>query len=321
MRVGIIGGSGFIGTRLVARLLEDGHEVRIIDKVSSTTYPELTTICDVRDPEGLTRAFEGLDAVYNLAAEHRDDVRPLSLYDEVNVDGARHTCTAAEAAGVDRIVFASSVAIYGFPEGVPGEDAPQRPFNDYGRTKLEAEKVFETWIEGHPERSLTVVRPTVVFGEGNRGNVYNLLRQIARGPFLMVGDGSNRKSMAYVENVAAFFQFALGLGTGHHIFNYVDKPDYDMNRLVASINASLGRSSSGGLRMPYAIGYMAGLAADAVAVVIRRPLPFSRIRVQKFCASTEFSSAKAMGSGFKPPVDLEDALQRTIAHEFGDDAG
>nr|MDJ0789029.1 UDP-N-acetylglucosamine 4-epimerase [Myxococcota bacterium] len=108
---------------------------------------------------------------------------------------------------------------------------------------------------------------------------------------------------------------------GHHVFNYVDKPDYDMNRLVAAINAALGRSSTGGLRLPYALGYAAGLAADVVAAIVRRPLPFSRIRVQKFCASTEFSSDKAMGSGFKPPVDLDDALQRTISHEFGQDAG
>lgn len=73
----------------------------------------------------------------------------------------------------------------------------------------------------------------MVFGEQNRGNVYNLLRQIASGKFIMIGSGQNRKSMAYVENVAAFIEHALGFGPGVHIYNYIDKPDFDMNTLVA----------------------------------------------------------------------------------------
>ena len=78
-------------------------------------------------------------------------------------------------------------------------------------------------------RSLVIVRPTVVFGEGNRGNVYNLLRQIASRRFLMFGDGRNKKSMAYVENVAAFIEYSLSFKKGVHIYNYIDKPDFDMN--------------------------------------------------------------------------------------------
>ncbi len=86
-----------------------------------------------------------------------------------------------------------------------------------------------------------IVRPTVVFGEQNRGNVYNLLRQIASGKFMMIGDGTNRKSMAYVENVAAFLEYSLGFENGVHIYNYIDKPDFDMNTLVSKVNKALGK--------------------------------------------------------------------------------
>ena len=320
-RVTVIGGSGFIGTRLVQLLLAEGHDVTIVDKAESREHPGLVRVADVRDAEALTEACRGAEVLYNLAAEHRDDVRPLSLYDEVNVDGARNTCSAARALGIDALVFVSSVAVYGFASAPLDESAPTRPFNDYGRTKLEAERVFQAWQEESPERGLTIVRPTVVFGEGNRGNVYNLLRQIAEGPFFMVGSGRNRKSMAYVDNVAAFLAHVLRFESGLRTFNYVDEPDFDMNQLVATIRDSLGQTRATGVRLPYAAAYTAGAILDALAAATGRSLPISRVRVQKFCADSRFVARRALDSGFAPPFSLESALQRTISHEFSQRPG
>ena len=83
--IAVIGGSGFIGTRLCEILRESGVDFRIIDKQMSRYFPDQTEICDVRDIEGLIRATRGASTIINLAAEHRDDVTPRSLYDEVNV--------------------------------------------------------------------------------------------------------------------------------------------------------------------------------------------------------------------------------------------
>lgn len=318
-RIAVIGGGGFIGSRFLARLARTDHTAFVVDRSSHPDRQVEFRSCDVTDRERLIAACADADVLVHLAAEHRDDVQPISRYTDVNVQGTQNVCDAARAAGIRRIVFTSSVAVYGFTEQgrVLGEDAPIRPFNEYGRTKYAAEQVLEKWREEDPGRSLVIMRPTVVFGEGNRGNVYNLLRQIARGPFLMIGDGRNRKSMAYVENVAAALEFSLGLGPGTHLFNYVDKPDYDMNHLVALIRSVLGSEKGVGPRIPYPIGLMAGSAADLVARLVRRPLPFSRVRVEKFCASTEFAADRIRELGFQPPVDLESALRRTIAHEFG----
>lgn len=317
-QIAVIGGSGFIGSRLVRNLLDSGREVTVVDAQKSEAYPERTRICDVRDSEDLRKACEGAEVIYNLAAEHRDDVRPISRYDEVNVGGARNTVAAAEALGISRLVFVSSVAVYGFSDKPVAEDAPKQPFNDYGRTKLEAEGVFEKWQAADPKRSLVVIRPTVVFGEGNRGNVFNLLRQLAYGPFLMIGPGTNRKSMAYVENIAGFLDYALRFGEGIHIFNYVDKPDMDMNTLVRVSRTALGRPGRVRMRLPYAAGWAAGALADVLAAATGRSLPISRIRVKKFCASTVYSSDRMLASGYHPSASLEEALRRTILHEFGD---
>jgi len=226
----VIGGSGFIGTRLCKRLMQAQEDFFIVDKKQSQTFSEKTVLCDVRNLNDLKKTIEG-NVIINLAAEHRDDVRPKSLYWEVNVKGAENVCKVAEEKGIDKIIFTSSVAVYGFTYNETFEDGELNPFNDYGITKLEAEKVYIEWQKKDSlKRTIVIIRPTVVFGEGNRGNVYNLLNQIANGRFIMIGNGKNIKSMAYVENVAVIVEsnFCFGLG----IHNYRHKEGFEMSTLV-----------------------------------------------------------------------------------------
>ncbi len=313
-RVGVIGGSGFIGTWLVGALRAQGYQVRIIDSEPSMAFPELAVRADVRDRAGLLEACRGCTILYNLAAEHRDDVRQRERYHEVNVAGAENTCAVAEELGIERILFTSSVAVYGLPEGEADEDTPCRPFNDYGRTKLEAEAVFRRWAGASPERSLAIVRPTVVFGPENRGNVYVLLQQIASGRSVMIDKGANRKSMAYVANVADFLVHALGFGPGVQVCNYVDKPDVDMRGLLALVQEALG--TSGTLRLPYAVGMAVGRAFDLAAWLTGRRFSISAVRVKKYAASTQFAADRALATGFVPAHQLHDALVDTVRHEF-----
>lgn len=316
-RLVVIGGSGFIGTRLGRLLTQAEDDFSIVDKTVSGTYPAQTFLADVRVVEALRDVMQEGATIINLAAEHRDDVRPLSLYDDVNVGGARNVCIVAREKNVHTIIFTSSVAVYGFATLNTDETGQIAPFNDYGRTKYEAEQVYKEWQSEAPtERTLVIVRPTVVFGEQNRGNVYNLLRQIASGKFVMVGDGLNRKSMAYVENVAAFLQFATtGFKPGVHIYNYIDKPDCSMNALVGTVNRLLRKPEQIGLRLPFTVGYAIGKCFDALAAITGKKFSISSIRIKKFCSNSVFETS--IGKvGFVPPVPLSEALERTVRHEF-----
>ena len=316
MNVNIIGGSGFIGTRLAKRLRASEHPFSIVDKAQSRAYPDFVKLADVRSLDALREAIPDDGVIINLAAEHRDDVRPLSLYDDVNVGGARNICTVAREKGTKTIVFTSTVAVYGFAPIGTDESGQIAPFNDYGRTKYEAEQVFKAWqAEAPDERTLVIIRPTVVFGEQNRGNVYNLLRQIASGKFVMVGDGLNRKSMAYVENIAAFIEYSTTFKPGVHIYNFIDKPDFSMNQLVGSVKRMLGQPEKIGFRLPFAVGYAIGKGFDLVAAVTGKRLAISSIRVKKFCANSVYNTALDK-TGFVPPVPLEQAFEQTIRHEF-----
>lgn len=314
--INIVGGSGFIGTRLSTLLKRDEMEFKIIDKAISGTFPNQTVHADVRSVEALQSAISENAILINLAAEHRDDVSPLSLYDEVNVQGARNLCAVARQKSINKIIFTSTVAVYGFAPLGTDETGAINPFNDYGRTKYEAEQVYKAWQTEDPLiRTLVIIRPTVVFGEQNRGNVYNLLRQIASGKFLMIGDGLNRKSMAYVGNVVAFIQHALTFKPDIHTFNYIDKPDFTMNQLVSWVNKLLGKSTEIKFRLPYQVGLLIGRGFDMAAKVMGKKLPVSAIRVKKFCSNSVYVSAIDT-TGFTPPFSMLEAVERTIKYEF-----
>ena len=111
-RIAVLGGAGFLGTRLSYRLDSAGHDYISCDIDVSDKCSQLQFI-DVEDLDSLS-TLATVTTLVNLAAVHRDDVRPISKYDDVNVNGAVNVCEAARSFGIEKIVFTSSVAIYGF---------------------------------------------------------------------------------------------------------------------------------------------------------------------------------------------------------------
>lgn len=320
MNVVLIGGSGFVGTRLLGLLGEnpESYSLRNIDKQQSHFFSQFTEIGDVRDVEMLKNRLKDVDVVVLLAAEHRDDVTPTSLYYDVNVGGMRNVLEAMEANGIKRLVFTSSVAVYGLNKQNPSETHPADPFNHYGKSKWQAEEVLQDWYKEHPDWNINILRPTVIFGERNRGNVYNLLKQISSGKFLMVGSGNNKKSMAYVGNIVAFIKYLIdNKADGYNVFNYIDKPDFTMNELVAHVSKVLDKHIPA-THFPYWLGMMGGYCFDILARLTGKKLTVSSVRVKKFCATTQFDATKVQNSGFKAPYTLGEGLARTLRFEFVD---
>ena len=329
MKIGIIGGSGFVGCRLIGLLKElPDIELLNIDKNESQLYPEITRLANVLDLEKLVDLLQGVDLVVLLAAEHKDDVSPVSLYYDVNVKGAENTLIAMERNRISRLIFTSSVAVYGLNKVNPDEATPVDPFNDYGKSKWEAECVLQQYSTAHPDWNIQIIRPTVLFGEGNRGNVYNLLRQISSGKFMMIGKGNNKKSMSYVGNLVDFIWFLIEKlkdvkcrgetisPDGCQVFNYVDKPDLTTRELVSIVSKVLNKRIPA-ILIPYWIGMFGGYCFDILSKMLGKNLPISSVRVKKFCAVTQFDATKAESTGFIPKVTLEEGLARMLQFEFG----
>lgn len=315
MRVTLIGASGFVGTRLMDLLKED-HQLKNIDIQPSHFFPGNTVSGDVRDFSSINGQLADTDLVILLAAQHRDDVTPTSLYYDTNVEGMKNVLKAMECNGVKRIVFFSSVAIYGLDKDNPDENTPADPFNHYGKSKWQAEQVLQEWYKIHQDWNIGIIRPTVIFGERNRGNVYNLLHQLSTGRFLRVGNGRNVKSMAYVGNVVAFVRYMIeNVTEGYNVFNYIDKPDFDMNQLTELVCSRLDRKIPS-IRIPYWLGMAGGYFFDLIAFVSRKKTEISSVRVKKYCSTTQFDSTKALNTGFIPPYSLREGLSRTLEFEF-----
>lgn len=314
-KISIVGGAGFVGTNFCQLLANHQIPFEIIDLRESNRFPDKCKIGDVRDLDSLREAVSG-DVVVNLAALHRDDIRDKSEYSRTNVLGAENVARVCTEKGIHKIVFTSTVAVYGFAPPGTGEGGAINPFNEYGRTKFDAEEKLRSWRDADDRNALLIVRPTVIFGEGNRGNVYNLLNQIASGRFVMVGNGKNKKSMAYIGNITAFLKACLSSDQRYGIYNYIDTPDVDMNALVSQVRQTLAGKQGVGLRLPYGLGLVLGYVADGVSRFTGKSLPVSSIRVRKFCASTQFSSEKDQLDGFEAPYTLAEGIERTLHSEF-----
>lgn len=312
MGILVIGGSGFVGSFLLKRI---ENKIVNLDKNPSPFFNKKTVIGDIRRVDEI-KIPNGTNTIVLLAAEHRDDVSPTSLYYDVNVQGTKNVLQAMDNAGVKNIIFTSSVAIYGLNKTNPDENYPEDPFNHYGKSKWQAELAIKEWYDNDSKgKSITIIRPTVIFGERNRGNVYNLLKQISSGKFMMIGNGQNKKSMAYVGNIVALIKDRLEKNEpGYHVFNYVDKPDFNMVELVSVIENKM-KLDLPKTQIPIWLGMLVGYGFDFLALILRRKLSVSSVRIKKFCATTQFDASKTHKI-FKSPYTLEEGINRTLEHEF-----
>ena len=210
MRALVTGGTGFLGAHLANALAAAGHEVRTLD-VNPPEDPGVHEFvrADVRDAEALRRAADGCDVVVDNAALVPVTRASEAEYRAVNVDGCRNTLDAAEAAGA-YVLHISSSAIYGVPVELPvGTGTPLTPFEPYGRSKAEAERV----VEARRGAGLTVasLRPRTLLGEGRLGLFDVIFARVRAGKRVPVfGRGDNRVQMCDVDDFCAAAIAAIG---------------------------------------------------------------------------------------------------------------
>ena len=125
--------------------------------------------------------------------------------------------------------------------------------------------------------------------------------------------------MAYIDNIVAFIGISLNNMSGYKLFNYSDSPDLQMKELVSLIRTELIGKSNVGLIFPYYFGLAVGYVADFISRISNRTLPISSIRVKKFCASTQVVCSWKASTDFSPPIELRNAVIKTVKAEYGDE--
>jgi UDP-glucose 4-epimerase len=250
-KVLVTGGAGFIGSHLVERLINDGHQVTVLDDLSTGRLLNLETVkdsprlsfhqVDVVDAETMAPLFSDVDWVFHLAA--RADIVPSiqrpSEYHRVNVDGTVAVLEAARQAGVSRFLYAASSSCYGIPGEYPTpETAAIRPMYPYALTKYIGEQYVLHWDQVY-QMPCVSLRLFNVYGprsrtSGTYGAVFGvfLAQKLAGKPFTIVGDGTQTRDFTFVTDVADAFVTAAGYAGHGKAMNVGSGNTYSVNRLV-----------------------------------------------------------------------------------------
>jgi UDP-glucose 4-epimerase len=250
MRVLVTGGSGFIGSHVVDALLDAGHEPRIFDHARSRHHDPAevdTRRGELLDLDELTAAVEGCDAVLHLAAMAdvgEEAVDPVHA-ERVNAHGTLNVLQAARTAEVGRVVYASTIWVYGngLPGGVMDADTPLgEPRHIYTATKLAGELYCRSYASLYGLET-TILRFGIPYGPRARSAavVPSFVRRALRGePLTIAGDGRQSRRMVYVEDLAAGVVAGLAPVAANRPYTLVGGETVTVREIPATVRETVG---------------------------------------------------------------------------------
>lgn len=312
MKILITGGSGFVGTNLAANLAGRGHELVAVGRDSRGpavsgglfTWDQLDRI-----------DWAGVDAVIHLAGKAHDTRNAMNpqAYFDVNVGLTQKivdACLRSGGKGPKAFVLFSSVkAVADRVADVLHEDAVPSPQTPYGRSKLEAESLVRAAFANPASATRSyILRPCMIHGPGNKGNLNRLYRMVQRGVPWPFGAFENRRSFVSIQNVCAAVEALLLASSPPGVYQLADDEALATNDVVRLIAEALGRKP----RMwSVPASWMRGMARIGDAL----QLPLNSERLSKITDSYVVSNAKLKNTlaWQQMPVSARDGLRRTLA--------
>ena len=315
MRIALTGGTGYTGSRLLARLVARGNRVSALARPGAErpAGPATWVDGDLSDAPALARLVEGVDAVVHVAAVYRTAGHPDSYYRDVNVGGTERLLEAAARQGVRRFVHTSTVGVHGHVEHPPAdESAPLAPGDIYQQTKVEGERLA---LDLGRKRGVpvAVIRPGAIYGPRER-RLLKLFRAIARRRYAIVGSGRAFYHPVFVEDLLDGYLLLLDRPEAVGEAFIIAGPRYVSQRELAEIVAR----HTGGRVLPFRVPAWPlralGTLCEAVCVPLGIEPPLHRRRVDFWVKSRAFSIEKARRLlGYAPQVDLDEGVARTVA--------
>jgi nucleoside-diphosphate-sugar epimerase len=318
MRVCVTGGTGFLGSYLVRDLLAAGTTVRVLARPSpradrlAAAGVEIVS-GDLRDPASLARAVKDADIVYHLAA--KVGAAPRNEYFETNVGGTENLLTACAGNGVGKVVYASSLAVYGsvteggsIDESTSFDDKPQLR-DPYSESKIAADRLVSSFADktGLPT---VIVREGIIFGPG-RGLPAGIFAFHIGNVDVVFGEPANHFPLNYVENLIDAIQAAAASGSGLREFNVLDDDDLTLGQYNRCKRAADGSTTY------FASGWPL-YAASPFAEALRGIIPMgdtrlSRHQLQRSLQDRRYDTSRIRReTGWKPRVLLAEGIQRTL---------
>jgi nucleoside-diphosphate-sugar epimerase len=308
----VTGASGFVGSSLLASYPAERRRVGLVRPgragaaSGGLSFRTLETL-DAWSEESLTRAFHGVDAVVHAASVVHHPGATEAEYARFNVEGTRALLRACQAAGVKRLVFVSTIKVYGEEPGsaLLDESSPVVGDSPYARTKIAAEElVLEAARPG--TFSTAVLRLCPVFGRGDKSNVQTMIRAVARRRFVLPGGGRNRKSIVHISTVTEVARAAVDSDVGG-VFLVADTKAPTMRELTDTMARVLRAPRPPSVPAPLVRAALGAL--EALFSLSGKAPPFTREQLRKLMEPTVCSPRRAQAElGASCHVDLEQAI-------------
>jgi nucleoside-diphosphate-sugar epimerase len=316
MKVLVTGGTGFTGHNLSKKLLEDGHEVRLLvrskERVALEPSERLEVLeGDIRDKKAVENAVDGVSKVFNIAAMFRSAASVDQDYHDIHVKGTQYLLKAALQYGVTRFIHCSTVGVHGDVKEPPAtEESPFAPADIYQRTKLEA----ELWAREFAEKNdiaLSVIRPTAIYGPGDM-RLLKLFKLAVKGITPVIGTGKIFYHMVYIDDLVQGFLLASehekAVG---EVFIIGGEENMILDDLLTTISRITNRPEKM-VHVPALPFQLAGSLCEKICIPFGIEPPLYRRRVDFFTKSRSFNIAKAKDLiGYTPQYGLHDGLSRT----------
>lgn len=305
----VTGAQGFIGAKLTQLLSQQCFQVRTLTRNATNDKTDNYSI-NLAIDECLTSLCANIDTIFHLAgkvhalAETQQDE---AEYFQINTEGTRKLLEAAKSAGVKKFIYFSSIKAVGESNQQPMDEtvdiAADTP---YGQSKYAAEQlVLHGGYVPHP----VVIRPSMVYGNTEKGNLPRMIQAIRRSVFPPLPEMHNRRSMVHVEDVvqAALLAAELPQAAGQ-IYIVTDDNAYSTRQIYDWIRAALGKSPQN-WHIPMLMLTVAAKTGDTIGRLTGRRFPFDSAALDKLTGSAWYSSAKIQRElGFRPRHSLRSSL-------------
>ncbi|MDQ5984375.1 MAG: N-acetyl-alpha-D-glucosaminyl-diphospho-ditrans,octacis-undecaprenol 4-epimerase [Syntrophus sp. SKADARSKE-3] len=318
----VTGATGAVGPRVVKALCHAGYRLRTLslDCLPREQWPaEIVDarIGDITDSGAVRQAMEDVWGVIHLAALLHivnPDASLEDLYVKVNVQGTQKVVDEAVKAGVRRVLYFSTIAVYGETNGqIVDEGTPPRPNTFYSRSKLEAEKIVLSAKDANGNPVGTVLRMAAIYGSGIKGNYRQLLMAIAGRRFIPIGRGQNRRTLIYDKDVADAAVLALSHpASAGRLYNLSDGHYHRLDEILEAMYGALGRHKPSFYIPVGPVSFLAGVMEDATrAAGVSSPV--RRASIDKYLEDIAVDSRLVRDElGFSPRFDLASGWADTV---------
>nr|CRL69248.1 nucleoside-diphosphate-sugar epimerase [Mycolicibacterium komanii] len=300
----VTGSAGFIGGALVSHLREAGRQVVGLDRAAKPAADSLRLELTTLRPEELPLPCP--PTIVHLAALSKEPGYPWRDYFANNAEATRRLCRVADQAGVQNIVFTSSMMVFAAGPWRRSESDFGDADTAYGCSKLQAEEILRTWQAEKPGRRLRIVRPGVVFGPGDQGNMRRLIHGLSSRRFAYIGRSDTVKSCIYLQDMVRLLVRLIDDDGPHDTYHAVYPQPTTIRDHVDAINQAWGWQ-----HRPPTVPYRLALAAAAPFAVVDpagRRFGLHPRRVQKLYLDTNISSDRLGDIGFTQQYSLREAF-------------